>query len=101
MIALLRAPDRREVLTGITLGLYATLITLAPGIGMKAVLCAPLIGVPLIWHLLKTPCAWLAIFLGCALLLPPLPIHLGDSGPHVALLFALAGLFIGLLRLSE
>jgi O-antigen ligase len=101
MISALRASGRREALVGIALGLYATLIALAPGIAAKAVLCAPLIAVPLVWYLLKTPRAWLAIFFGCALLLPPLPIHLGDSGPHIALLFAFAGFFIGLLRLPE
>jgi O-antigen ligase len=101
MIAALNERNRREPLIGIALGLYATGIALAPGIGLKAILCAPLIAVPLIWRLLSTPRAWLAMFFACALLLPPLPIHLGDSGPHIALLFAVAGMFIGLLRLSE
>jgi O-antigen ligase len=35
------------------------------------------------------------------LLAPPLPIALGDTGPHVALVVAGAGLFIGVLRLGE
>ena len=33
--------------------------------------------------------------------LPPLPIALGDSGPHIAVLFAAAGLLVGLLRIHE
>ena len=41
------------------------------------------------------------LFFGCALLTPPLPIALGDSGPHIAILIAGLGLFIGLLRLAE
>src|SRR5437879_11325239 len=41
------------------------------------------------------------LFFACALLLPPLPFRWGDTGPHVALLFAGAGMFVGFLRLSE
>ena len=101
MIATLRAPGRREALAGLAVGIYAALVALTPGIGAKAVLCAPLIAIPLAWPILRTPRAWLALFLACALLLPPLPIQLGDSGPHIALLFAAAGLLVGLLRLLE
>ena len=101
MIAALRAPGRREVAAGLALGLYAALVALAPEIRTQAALCAPLLVVPLAWFILKTPTAWLALFFGSALLLPPLPIQLGDSGPHIALLFAAAGLAIGCLRLSE
>src|SRR5712671_1105895 len=35
------------------------------------------------------------------LMLPPLPIALGDSGPHVAIGFAAIGLFSGAVRLRE
>jgi O-antigen ligase len=101
MIAALHAPGRREFAAGLTLGFYAALVALAPGIRAQAALSAPLAVVPLAWLILKTPKAWLALFFGSALLLPPLPIQLGDSGPHIALLFAAAGLAIGWLRLSE
>lgn len=101
MIAALRRPDGPEILAGLTLGLYAALVALAPSVTWKAILCAPILAVPLVWRLLRTPNAWIALFFASALLLPPLPIPLGDSGPHVALLFAAAGLLIGLLRLSE
>ncbi len=101
MIAVLRAPGRRETLVGVALGIYAAAIALTSGLASKAILCAPLIAVPLAWRILRTPRAWLAMFFASALLLPPLPIKLGDSGPHIALLFAAAGLLIGLLRLSE
>jgi O-antigen ligase len=101
MIPSARLRDRRELLVGLGLGLYATAVALTPGVVPKAVLCAPLVLIPLAWRLLATSTAWLTLFLACALLTPPLPIRLGDSGPHVALLIAGAGLFIGLLRLSE
>src|ERR1700687_396027 len=100
MIPAAGARDRRELLLGLTLGLYATAIALAPGVIPKLVLCAPLILIPLAWQLLQTSTAWVTLFFFCAPLTSPLPIRLGDSGPHVALLMAGAGLFIGLLRLS-
>ena len=44
---------------------------------------------------------WWAGFVAASLLLPPLPFALGNSGPHLALLFAAAGLWIGLGRYPE
>jgi len=93
--------NRRQLLAGAGLGLYASAVVLTPGIAAKAILCAPLLLIPVFWSLLRTPSAWLALFLGCALLTPPLPIALGDSGPHIALLVAGAGLWIGFLRSNE
>ena len=101
MIPAVRAKYPRQMLVGAALGLYAALVTLAPGWGGKALLCAPLIVIPLAWFILRTTSGWLALFLAGALMAPPLPIKLGDSGPHIALLFAAAGLWIGLARLSE
>jgi O-antigen ligase len=101
MIAALRAPSRGEMVAGLLLGVYATGVALAPDIPTKALLCAPLVAVPLTWRILGAPNYWLALFLGCVLLLPPLPIKLGDSGPHAALLFAATGLWVGFLRLPQ
>ena len=101
MIPALRADERRQVLVGAGLGLYAAAFAAAPGLTAKALLAAPLIGIPLFWFLIRTPAAWLSLFFVCALLTPPLPITLGDTGPHAALLFAAAGVFVGLLRLRE
>jgi O-antigen ligase len=93
--------SRKQWIAGLSVGTYAAAMALAPSLAEKALLCAPLIAIPIAWRLLRTPTAWLALFLGCALLTPPLPIHWGDSGPHVAIAIAGAGLFIGLLRLAE
>ena len=38
---------------------------------------------------------WITAFLVSAIVLPPLPIELGNSGPHICLLAALAGLLVG------
>jgi hypothetical protein len=101
MIPVARPKYSHELLAGAALGLYAAAVALAPGWGGKAVLCAPLIAIPAAWFILRTPNQWLALFFLSALLTPPLPIALGDSGPHIALLFAGAGLLVGVLRLGE
>ena len=101
MISSVRSHDPRQAFAGIALGLYAAAAVLAPGPKIKLALCALLVAFPLFWRILCTPKFWLALFFASALLAPPLPIALGDSGPHVAILFAGAGLLIGLLRISE
>jgi O-antigen ligase len=101
MIPAAGARERQQLLAGAGFGLYAATVALVPGLTAKAVLAAPLVAIPLFWYLINTSTAWLSLFFVCALLTPPLPIALGDSGPHIALLVAAAGIFIGLLRLSE
>jgi len=44
---------------------------------------------------------WLGLFFFCSLLLPPLPLPLGNSGVHVAPLVALLGLAVGAARADE
>ena len=82
-------------------GAWAAAIAVAPGLGAKAVLAAPAALVPFAWWTLGRPSRWLAAFLGAALLLPPLPIAIGNSGPHPALLLAAWGVFCGLVWLRE
>ena len=91
----------RELSVGCFLGLYAAAVALTPGVALKALLCAPLVAIPLGWSILRSKTVWLAWFFLCALLAPPLPIAWGDSGPHVAALFAAAGLLVGLLRADK
>ena len=45
--------------------------------------------------------SWLTLFFASALLLPPLPISLGNSGPHVCLFFAALGLLFGVASLHH
>jgi len=92
-------PGRRQALIGLALGCYAAAAAMAPGLSMKIALSAPLLAIPVLWGIIGSANIWLALFLVCALLAPPLPIALGDSGPHPALLFAAAGLFAGVLRI--
>ena len=82
-------------------GVWAAAIALAPGLPLKAALAAPAVIAPVLWWTFQNPGRWLALFCGAAILLPPLPIPLGDSGPHPALLFAAMGLLAGVLWLAE
>jgi hypothetical protein len=80
---------------------WAAAIALAPGVPAKAALAAPAVIVPVLWWTLQNPARWLVLFFGAVLLLPPLPIPIGDSGPHPGLLFAALGLLAGILWFSE
>src|SRR6476469_3154732 len=82
-------------------GTWAAAIALAPGFPLKALLAAPAAAIPALWWSISRPARWLAVFFAAALLLPPLPIPIGDSGPHPALAVAAIGLLAGLLWLKE
>jgi hypothetical protein len=79
----------------LTLGVWAAAIAFRPK------LAAPITALLLVWWTLRTPTRWLALFLGAVLLLPPLAIPIGDSGPHPSLVFAALGLLAGVLWMAE
>src|SRR5215475_9657459 len=79
-------------------GAWAAAIGLAPTLEAKAVIAAPAILIPGAWWTVARAGRWLAAFFFTS---PPLPIALGDSGPHVCMLIAALGLVAGLVRLRE
>ncbi|MGO9261973.1 MAG: O-antigen ligase family protein [Bryobacteraceae bacterium] len=83
------------------LGCWAAAVALAHGLAAKAALVAPALALPAIWWTLRKPARWIALFFVTALLLPPLPIPIGDSGPHPSLAVAALGLFAGILWLGD
>src|SRR3954454_15922650 len=85
----------RPYVGGVLFGVWAAAIALAPSLTAKAVLAAPAVLLPVAWWTVQRPGRWVALFLGTALLLPPLPIAIGDSGPHICLAFAALGLIAG------
>jgi O-antigen ligase len=93
--------SRAKLLAPLGLGMWAAAIALAPGLPTKAILVAPAALLPLVWWTLATPARWLTVFLAVALLTPPLPIPVGDSGPHLCMIIAALGLFAGILWLPE
>ncbi len=83
------------------IGAYAALVAIMPSAASAAVLAGPLLLAALAWWTLARPQRWVGAFIGSALLLPPLPIPLGNSGPHPSLLFAVLGIFAGALYLRD
>lgn len=91
----------RWVYVSIGLGAYAALIASAPSLTGVSVRAAPLALGALAWWTLEERHRWIGAFIAACLLLPPLPISLGNSGPHPALLFAALGIFAGALYLND
>ena len=85
----------------ILFGMWAAAIAVAPSLRTKTLLAAPAALLPMTWWTLQKPARWISLFFAAALLLPPLPIPIGDSGPHPCLLFAALGLLCGLIALPD
>src|SRR6195256_3819751 len=86
----------------IFLGIYSALLALLPNPGYVLLAIAPLLVACVAWWTLTgAPDRWLMLFLCAAVVLPPLPIALGDSGPHPCLVIAALGLIAGLIRLHD
>src|SRR5690242_2010071 len=95
-------PRPRWVCIAVCLGVYSALIALARTPLAAVALVVPALAVALCWWIfIGPPNRWLLTFLCAAMLLPPLPIALGDSGPHPCLALAALGLIAGLLRPRE
>jgi O-antigen ligase len=89
-----------QTLTGAALGCCAALVALAPDATSKLVLVIALSALPAAVWLLSCPVRWIGVFFVAAWLLPPLPIEMGNSGPHAAILVAAVGLLAGVVRLQ-
>src|SRR5579872_3790944 len=95
-------PVPRWLGISIFLGIYASLLALLPHPIYILIAVAPLLLICVAWWTLTgAPDRWLTIFLCAAVLLPPLPIALGDSGPHPSLVIAALGLLAGVIRLAD
>jgi O-antigen ligase len=78
----------------------ASAILFLPVTGSVA-LAAALCVLPLAWHTFSVPHRWLAIFFAAALLLPPLPLPGGDTGPHPSVVLAAIGVLAGMAKLHQ
>jgi O-antigen ligase len=84
-----------------SLGAYACAIAASPSPLAAAAWSAPLLAILLALWMLHTPTRWLWCFFFAALLLPPLPFAVGNSGPHVGVALAGIGLVAGVVRLRD
>jgi O-antigen ligase len=88
-------PYPAERIVPLAIGLTAAIVIVLPpvprlwAVGLLATL-------PVVAWMVSNPVAWLALFLGAALLLPPLPASFGNSGAHPALLLAVFGVYSAL-----
>jgi len=78
-------------LFAIALGIWSAAIALMPSTTGKLLLVIPLLLAAVFYWIILHPSRWLVAFFFCLLLFPPLPLPLGNSGVHVAPLFALLG----------
>jgi hypothetical protein len=92
------APKR---VTAVCIGAWCAAVVLAPTLLVKAVLLFPVVFAAIAAWILAAANRWLIVFLLAAILLPPLPIAIGNSGPHPALLLAGLGLLAGVMRLDQ
>jgi len=83
------------------LGVYAAAAALAPKPAGALVLAAPLAAVPIAYWAMLERGRWVALFFAAALLLPPLPLGAGNSGPHPSVVFVLLGVLAGVWGLGE
>jgi len=95
-----RSSWRYQFLPGMLLASYAAYVAIARGPAQWAA-AAMAVVIPLLYWILVNPNAWLMLFFAVTLLAPPLPVEVGNSGPHPALAIAVLGLAAGFVRMSE
>src|SRR5690349_2293074 len=101
MIEARAAQPPRWIFISMAIGAYAALVAVMPSARSEAIVAAPLLlAFFAVWTLAR-PHRWIGAFIVTALLLPPLPIPLGDSGPHPSLVFAALGILAGALHLRD
>jgi O-antigen ligase len=101
MMADLRAHVALVPIGALLIGTYAAAIALAPNATTALLLIALPSGAWLCWWTIGKPGRWVLLFLGAALLLPPLPVEVGGNGAHPALAVAALGIGAGLVRLRD
>ncbi len=89
------------IFVSLGIGVYAALMAATPSPSARLLLAAPVALGAVAWWTLAKAHRWVGAFIGTAILLPPLPIPIGDSGPHPSLLFAALGIFAGVLYLRD
>ena len=93
-------PHSPEILA-IALGVWCAAAASIPSTTGKLILVIPLVAAAVFYWVILRPSRWLVAFFICLLLLPPLPLPFGNSGVHIAPLFALLGVVAGVVWIRE
>lgn len=97
--------SRADAGLGLAAGAAAAIVTVAFSLGnlpwIPLLLFAALLLVTGAYWTLRRPERWVLVFLGAAVLLPPLPLPWGDAGPHPAIAVAALGFTAGLANLPR
>lgn len=88
--------ERRQLAPAVLLGALASVAVFLP-----VWVAGGMLAVPLAWWAFASAGRWLLLFFFAVLLLPPLPIPWGDTGPHPAILVAAIGGLAGLARMDQ
>jgi hypothetical protein len=94
-------PTIQTIWPALLIGLYASGFALMPATQQRLLWALPPVAVQFSWWLLRTADRWVTVFLFAILTLPPLPVKMGDSGPHIGIAIAALGLVAGVLRMDE
>jgi O-antigen ligase len=90
-----------QFVPALAIGLCAGLLPLIGPATVVWIALAALCFAPFVWYGFCKPKLWPLLFCGAAILFPPLPFPVGDSGVHISIVIAGAGLLAGLARLQE
>jgi O-antigen ligase len=85
---------REVLLPGAIVGACAGLLQIAPSAAYIA-LCVLAVA-PLLWYTFANQRYWPLLFCAAAVLLPPIPFPIGDSGAHPSIVIAASGVLGGL-----
>jgi len=99
MYAARRGPA--EPLIALALGTTAAAFALSGSMALRCGIAGLACLFPFLQWVLSRPHRWIIVFFASAILLPPLPFPIGDSGPHPALLFAGVGVLAGILAMQQ
>jgi len=89
------------VLAALAIGLCAGILPVFASAANLWVVAAAICFLPIAWYAFSKPKEWPLWFCAAAILLPPLPFPVGDSGAHPSIAIAAVGLLAGFARLAE
>jgi O-antigen ligase len=94
-------PSTPRVWTALAIGLCAGILPLLVRPALLWAVAAGVCFLPIVWYAFCKPKQWPLLFCAAAIVLPPLPLPIGDSGAHVSVVIAAAGLLAGLATLAD